>query len=181
MNNILQKEEKKKILTEYRLRLGVVGVFLVASLVFANLVLLAPSYLLAISKYNSVSNELVNIEKKQKQSAGHKDINSEIREINKKVDLFIRKEPSPGYSSQIVLNILKLKGGDVKIDGITYDASVGNGRIIVVGTALNRDSLARFIEILKKDQTFSKVELPISSYVKSTNIDFSVVLERSIK
>lgn len=180
MINILPPEEKKKIITEYRRRLVVVVVFAAAALVAASLVLLTPSYLLAVSKYNSVSKELSALESKQGLGAQEKDVNIRIKNINKQIDLYAKGGISSN-PSQTILKIISLKGGDVKIQGFTYDASNGGGRVVVVGSAASRDSLAQFMETLKKEPTFAKVEMPISSYVKSTNIDFSIVIEREIK
>ena len=88
MLNILAIEEKKKIITEYRLRLAVVSVFAVAALVFSSLVLLAPSYLLAVSKYNDVSQELVSLEAKAGIRGQEKNVNMQINDVNKKINLF---------------------------------------------------------------------------------------------
>lgn len=182
MLNILSIAEKKKILVEYRFRLAVVSIFAVGALVLASLVLLAPSYLLAVAKYNGISAELARLEAKQGSTAQEKDINAQIININKKIDLFLKGGVNATSSpSQIILNILNDKGNSIKIQGFTYDAGVGLGRFVVVGTAIDRDSLAQFVERLKKEPTFTKVDLPISSYVKSANIDFSIVIERGVK
>jgi len=182
MINILPIQEKKKILTEYRLRLGVVAVFAIMTLVLSSFVLLIPSYLLAVSKYKGLSENFLTMEAKQGRVGQGDEIGAQISNINKKINLFLkggaRVESAPPQS---ILNILNMKGDRIKIHGFTYDATTGKGRMVVVGVSDDRDSLAQFIEVLKKEPTFTKVELPISSYVKSTNIDFSVVIEREIK
>lgn len=182
MINILPTEEKKKILTEYRLRVGVVSIFAVATLVLSSLVLLAPSYILAVSKYNSISEEFVVLESKKGQGTQEKDVSAQIGNINKKIDLFLKGAVSANsYPSQVILNILNIKGSAIKIQGFTYDVTGGQGRFVITGSAADRDSLAHFVETLKKEPTFTKVEIPISSYVKSFNIDFSIVVERGVK
>lgn len=182
MLNILSTTEKKKILVEYRFRLAVVSIFAVGALVLASLVLLAPSYLLAITKYNGISAELARLEAKQGSTVQEKDINTQISSINKKIDLFLKGGVNATSSpSQMILNILNDRGNSIKIQGFTYDVSVGLGRFVIIGTAIDRDSLAQFVERLKREPTFTKVDLPISSYVKSANIDFSIVIERGVK
>jgi len=74
-----------------------------------------------------------------------------------------------------------MKDPGVKVQSILYSINPERERLVLSGRADNRDSLALFAETLKKDPSFSKVELPIGSYVKSSNIDFSLVLERAIK
>lgn len=200
MINILPVEEKKKIFTEYRLRLGVVIVFAITALVLSSLILILTSYMLAVSRYNSVSGELAVIESKQGSGTQEKDVNTQISSINKKVDLFLKGlEPivadvSPDRSngglagigagsspSKVILGILNIKSVAVKIQGFTYDVSGKQERLVLTGFALDRDSLAQFVETLKKEPTFTSVNLPISSYVKSTNIDFSIVVTRGVK
>lgn len=180
MLNILATEEKKKILVEYRLRLAVVSIFVIGSLVLASLILLAPSYLLAVSKYNNTGKELATLEEKYSRGGQEKEVGVQIRDINNKISILLDSKTSERLlPPQAILNILEIKGDAVKIYGFNYDSMSGQERIILTGTAMNRESLANFIETLKKDSTFTNVALPISSYVKSANINFSVVLERN--
>lgn len=179
MLNILAIEEKKRILTEYRFRLAVVLVFAVAAWVFSSLVLLVPSYLLAVSKYNDVAQELSTLEQKSGIAGQEKSVNEQINETNKKINLFLSANINESTSpSQAIINILTIKGVAIKISGFTYDVNAGKERMVILGTATDRDSLAQFVDTLKKDPTFLSVDLPISSYVKSTNIDFSIVITR---
>ena len=198
MLNIFPTEEKKKVLAEYRLRLGVVAVFALAALVLSSLALLVPSYLIAVSKYKGTSVELSSLELKQGRAGQEKEVGTQIREENKKIDIFlkglkpdlqVRPTAEGGLGDtggrlippQTILNIINIKSDAIKIQGFTYDASAGSERLVVTGVASDRDGLAHFVETLKKDPIFTKVELPISSYVKSSNIDFSIVVERAGK
>lgn len=182
MLNILATEEKKKILVEYRLRLAIVSIFAIGSLVLASIVLLAPSYLLASLKYNNAEKELAALEEKYGGAGKEKDVATQIRDINNKISLLSSDSTSTRLSPpQVIADILKIKGNAIKIYGFTYDATANQERIVLVGIAPDRDSLANFVETLKKDPTFTSVTLPISSYVKSINIDFSVVTERRPK
>lgn len=182
MINILDTTEKKKILTEYRFRLASVSIFAVAALVTVSLILLVPTYMLAVSKNNNAEKDLAVLKEKYGSGGKEKDISTQIRDANNKISLLSNNDTNARLSpSQVVLNILKIKGSTIKIYGFTYDSVVNQERIVLVGRALDRDSLASFVEILKRDPTFTNITLPISSYVKSTNIDFSIVIERSIK
>lgn len=182
MLNILATTEKKNVLLEYRLRLAVVSVFAIGSLVLASLILLAPSYVLALSKYGTAEKQLAVLEAKYSGTGQEKEIGAQIRDINTKILLLLSGDTSTRLSpSEATLNILKIKSSAIKISAFTYDATATQERIVLTGTATDRDSLATFIETLKKDPTFTSITLPISSYVKSTNIDFSIVAERKTK
>lgn len=183
MLNILPKEEKKKILTEYRLRLAAVSFFAIATLTFSSLILLVPSYLLAVLKYNNAAQELAGLETKTNIVTGQeKNVDTQITALNKKINLLLSGDTNRQLSpSQVIINILSIKGVMIKISGFTYEAIADQERVVLSGNAVNRDSLAQFVETLKKDPSFISVDLPISSYVKSTNIDFSIVVVRGTK
>lgn len=182
MLNILPTEEKKKVLIEYRLRLATISVFAVGSLVMASLFLLAPSYLLAVSKHNEVMNNLAALEEKDSRGGQEKDVNLQIIAVNKKIDLFL-KVGTPGAlkPASVITKIMDIKGDAIRITGFTFDATADQERVVITGTALDREKLSQFIETLKKDPAFTSVDLPISSYVKSSNIDFSAVIVRKTK
>lgn len=182
MLNILSTTEKKKVLVEYRLRLAVVSVSAVGVLVLASLALLIPPYLLALSKYNAANEQLSALEAKYGDTKKEKEIAAQIRDINTKIALLSSASTNTRLSPpQVISDILTKKNSAIKIIGITYDSATNQERIVLTGTAVDRDSLANFVEVLKKDSTFTSITLPISSYVKSENIDFSLVAERRPK
>jgi len=182
MFNILPQEEKKKVLTEYRLRLAVVVVFAVAALVLSSCILLVPSYLLAVSKYNFAAKELATLEGKQVDGGKEKEIDTQIKAVNKKISLFLGdKKAIARTPSEAILSVLSVKNFSIKIRSVLYDVNPDREHLVFMGRAEDRDSLASFVEILKKDPSWNSVDLPIGSYVKSTNIDFTIVLERTIR
>lgn len=176
MLNILPAQEKKKNLTEYRMRLGVVAVFAVASLILASLVLLAPSYLLAVTKYNNISEQLAQKKSKANLTGQEKAIDVQVRTINKNIDLYLKSGATDKLSPpDVIAEVIELKSAAIKITGFDYDASGPQERLVISGVAEDRDSLAAFVGVLKKSTLFTTVDLPVSSYVKSANITFSIV------
>ena len=179
MLNILAQEEKKKIILEYRLRLGVVVVFALGALVVSSLVLLVPSYILSVTKLAAAENQLALLESKQDRGEQEKEITAQIRDINTKITLLsngekVKKIPP----TEMILDVLREKSPEIKLHMLVYDGVSGQERLVLTGVASDRDSLAEFFEVMKKNPTYTNVTLPISSYVKSNNIDFSIVLER---
>ena len=182
MLNILPFEEKKKLFREYRLRLSVVAIFAVSLLLLASLILLVPSYFLAMTKYSFVKDQVTKLEASQARTGQEKEVDTEIKKVNKKVALFLGDEKTPSAApSEFILKVIGMKNSTLRVYGLLYDVTVLRERLVLTGQAASRDGLATFVETLKKDKTFTLVDLPISSYVKSTNIDFSVVVERSFK
>src|SRR3989344_3290884 len=155
MLNILPIEEKKNVITEYRLRLSVVSFFAIGALSVASAVLFAPAYILAVSKHNSSEEQFAVLEKKYGGAEQEKELGAQIREINTKILLLLSGDTTARLTpSQAVANILGLKGNEIKIVAFTYEAMASQERIVLTGTASNRDSLANFVEILKKDPTY---------------------------
>lgn len=181
MLNIFSIEEKKKILIEYRLRLAVVSIFAVGALVLASLILLAPPYFLAISKHNDADRELAALEEKGGAREQEKEINIQIRDINNKISLLANGAEGRLSPPQIILDIIEIKGDTIKIEQFAYDVNLAQERITLSGTALDRSSLALFIEALKMNPLFTDVSLPISSYVKSSDINFTAAIEIKAK
>ena len=182
MLNIFPTAEKKKILIEYRIRLAIVSIFAMGALAVASSALLAPAYILAVSKNKTSNDQLAALEKKYGDSAQEKELGAQIRDINTKILLLLSGDTTDKLTpSQAVASIINLKGSDIKISSFSYEATASQERIVLTGTASDRDSLSGFFETLKKDSTFTSVTMPISSYVKSENIDFSIVIERKTK
>lgn len=180
MINLLPIEEKKKIRAEYRLRLGAIAALAVTSLFLISLVLLSPVYLLTLSKYQLASEKLVKLETEQGQKEQEKEINTRIKAVNKEINLFSKENKEQAVFSEIVMKILETKGPTIKVQNMFYESSPQQERFIISGRADDRDNLALFIEKLKKDSFFTTVDIPISSYIKSVDIDFSVILEKSL-
>lgn len=179
MINLLPFEEKKKLLTEYRLRLGVTVMFALAALVGSGLILLSPSYVLALMRANYTEKMVLDLESKVKRAVQEKQINTEIAEVNRKIEILNSGRSEHLVVSEVVKKLMAIRPATIKISGIMYDPGV-NERIMLTGVARDRESLASFIDTLHKDNTFNTVNLPISSYVKSKDIDFSIALERNV-
>lgn len=182
MLNILPIEEKKKIIVEYRLRLAIVSFFAIGALAVASMVLLAPAYILAVTKNSTAEEQLAVLEEKYGGAGQEKELSAQIREINNRILLLLSGDTTTRLAPpQAVTKILSLKGGSIKIIAFTYESMANQERIVLTGTSSDRDSLANFIETLKKEPAFTSATMPISSYVKSENIDFSIVIERKSK
>jgi hypothetical protein len=67
---------------------------------------------------------------------------------------------------------------DIKITQILYDNTVAKGdkKVNIQGTAPSRERLLIFRQALEGNPAFKKVDLPISNFVKGSNIQFSLSL-----
>ena len=179
MINILPIEEKKKNLTEYRLRLAVVSIFTITILLLVNLILLIPSYLMAVSKESTVARDFASQQAKQDIGGQEGNIDTQVGVVNKEIALFL----SGGNTNHLlpadtIKKIIGMKSPAIKILGFDYVANGPQEQLVISGVAADRDSLSNFVDTLKGASIFTGVDLPVSSYVKSTDITFSISATR---
>lgn len=153
---------------------------MVSALIIASLILLIPSYLLAVTKYNSISAQVATQLSGQGTSSQENEIDAKVQDVNKKVSLFLGQSSGRLVLPDIIVKIIAMKDAAIKIQGFSYDASTRQERFVISGIAGDRDGLARFVETLKRSAIFTNVDLPVSSYVKSTNIDFAITATRDM-
>lgn len=104
-----------------------------------------------------------------------------IKDLDKKLDLIEQAEGSQFVVSGKVINaILSKKMPSIRITDISYQKDQKNdqnkGKISVQGTAPSREALLLFRKALEDDSAFSNVDLPISNFVKGSDIQFYLSL-----
>ena len=181
MANLLPSEEKKNARTIYRLRLSAILVGAATFIVIANLALLAPSYLRAGAKEQAAEDRVTQVSgvSADEQARAGEAVREESRAFEKKTALFLRTQTATRgtYPVPMITDIITLRDPMVRIQSLSYDKTEIRERFVVAGISAGRDHLARFVDALKKDARFTKVEIPISSYVKTNDINFSIALE----
>ncbi len=174
MLNLLPLSEKKKIQKEYKVRLCIVVSFLFAALVAIAVVLLAPSFILSSFKYSSATKQLAMEKKKISDSIEGidpikvaKDVNAELKVLEKKGSLM-------PFSYDVFTVIVGYKPDGIKIKSMFYDRRQKDGNISIAGVSKDRKTLLSFLKSLEGEEIFTKVELPISSFVEGEDIEFSI-------
>ncbi len=174
MVNLLTVFEKKQILKEYRMRLATVSLFALSFLVAIAVVLLLPAYLLSSVKYNEVFEQL-ELEKKKISSISTQEDPVEItKDVNNKLNILKGVDSSLPDPYEITTIIIKHKPKGVFISAILYDKNKDEGKISVNGVSKDRETMLSFLRSMETENEFSSVELPISSFVKGEDIDFSI-------
>jgi len=80
-------------------------------------------------------------------------------------------------STKVINGIILKKMPDIKITSISYEDNEAKGKILSVrGSAPSRDRLLLFRLALEKDINFQKIDLPISNFIKGTDIQFNLTL-----
>jgi Tfp pilus assembly protein PilN len=170
MVNLIPKEEKKKMIADFRLRITVLFLFTFGFCVLVAIVALLPSYFISSTKYSLSQTKL----ETQKLDPSHMSEElAVIQDINKKLDLIENSEKNRFTPSVDVISaILLKKRPDIKITEISYQNDVQGKKIGVTGTAPSREVLLLFRLDLESSPAFKTVDLPISNFVKGSNIQF---------
>ncbi len=80
-------------------------------------------------------------------------------------------------SKKVINEIIAEKMSDIKITQITYELDPKGGKKVNInGLAPSRERLLLFRVALEDNAAFQKVDLPISNFVKGSNIKFSLTL-----
>ena len=177
MLNFLPQKNRKRIISEYLLR---VSVFLLIFIFASSVVLIslfAPSYFFVEYKNNTIKNQLASIQ--QKDINGGEDPIAFIKDVNQ-LSVVLAGNNNSRLSSfgDIINKIVSLKNDDIKISSIniTETNDTGGKTILVNGIANTRDSLTAFDQSIKSDGSFSSVMFPVSDFILSSNSEFSATL-----
>lgn len=176
MLNFLPQKNKEKIIEEYFLRLTVLFLSFTLVSVLVLILLFTPSFFFVKYKNDTIRAQLDLI----MQSKDTKDNEDPIMFV-KKVNALsgALSNGAFGYiSSEIIDNLINLKNQDIRISSIVIsDENASNTKKVVLsGIAATRDSLTSYEKDIKTDGNFESVVFPVSSFIKSSNSDFTATL-----
>jgi len=136
-----------------------------------------PSYFLSATK-NDLINLKLETQKQEPLPLFDQPTLEVIKDLNNKLSLIENTQNSKIFLLSKVINAIILKKiPSIKITQITYGSDSFKGRkISISGTAPSREILLLFRRALEDDAVFKKVDLPISNFVKGSNIQFSLNL-----
>lgn len=177
MINLIPNEEKKRKVKDFYFRLSVV-LFTILGFSFVVAALsIMPSYFLTTVKINFISQAL-QMQENQPVTLPDQQTNTEIADLQNKLRLFEKNRTNTYLvSKQVIDEILSKKMSDIKIMQIGFNDSPDKGKIInITGIAGSRERLLLFRQALSADPVFKKVDLPVSNFVKGSNITFSITL-----
>jgi len=177
MINLIPNEEKKKITRDFYLRIfTMIFVMLGSSFLIAS-ILIFPTYIISSVEKNAINGKL-EIGGKDTTLLPDQNTLVIIKNLQDKLNLIENVKKNKFVFSQKVINeIILQKIPGIKITEISYqnDLKVGK-KINISGKAQSRDILLAFRRALEDDTAFSKVDLPISNFIKGSNIKFYLTL-----
>ena len=177
MINLIPKEEKRRIIKSFYHRLVIVYLLVLSLCVLIGVVVMMPSYFLTYIKRDLVSKKL-EAQKNEPMPLPDQPTLEVIKDLNNKLNLIEHAQNNKFDVSKKIINAIILKKmTDIKITNISYENEPSKGKKISIrGTAPSREILLSFRRALEDDPAFKQVDLPISNFVKGSDIQFYLSL-----
>lgn len=177
MINLIPNQEKKRIERDFYLRLLAVFFSMLTATVVLGCVAILPAYFMSM-EYKNLATDKLALQKNTPTPLLDDDVKSKVRDIDTKLTMVENAERGKFIISREVINeILKDVGGDIRVSSIFYNNGGEAGKeVLLSGSAGSRESLLVFQQRLKSNKSFTEVNLPISNFVKGSNIDFAISL-----
>lgn len=177
MINLIPNSEKKKKMRDFYYRLFVVFIATLGFGALVGVVSVLPTFFLSSVEKKLALAELA---AQQNDPVGEADqnITATMEDLNKKLSTAESARKSKYAISDTILNqIIVRKMSDIKITKISYENSEQAGKkVSISGRAPSRERLLSFRRALEDSTAFKAVDLPISNFVKGSNIEFSLSL-----
>lgn len=177
MINLIPIEEKKNMRKNFYFRFFVVIFIMLGFCILVLSASILPAYFNSYIK-RDVAIQKLESQKKENMPSLNKEITLTIKDLNEKLSLIENFEKNKFLvSNNIIKNILKEKMSDIKITKISYENKSKEDSLIgVYGIAKNRERLLAFRTNLEKNGDFKNIELPISNFIKGSDIEFYLTL-----
>lgn len=177
MINLIPNQEKKKKVKDFYFRLAVVFISMLGFCVTVGIVAILPSYFLSTIEKNLASAELLT-QKNQPQTELDQDLAVEVNELSRKLTTIDDAQKNRYLVSEKIVRAVTLeKMSDIKLTKIIFeDTELDGKKVTVLGMAPSRERLLLFRQALEDSAAFGQVDLPISNFVKGSNIEFSLSL-----
>jgi len=177
MINLLTPEKKQALRKMYLFRVVVVSLATLVVIFITGATFLLPSFFLALLREEQLTERVDGIQR----SSAFKEterLEKIISDTNTETSILSQGDGS--LFSNVILVFLDEKGPDVVLSGFFFQKDrgqeVGAPKINIKGTARTRDALISFVERMKKNNIFSSIELPVSSFIKSQDVPFSITV-----
>jgi hypothetical protein len=173
MINLIPNEEKKVMIKDFYFRLATVIFCAMGFVVLIATISMLPSYFISsgegyLTKESLTQEQVEELDKMNKQTM------VTVNDLDTKLSLIEKAVKSKFLISERIINAVLLnRVSGIKISQISFVNDKTNGKVVNVrGTAPSRERLDIFKRALEDDSLFKKVDLPISNFVKGSNIQF---------
>lgn len=176
LTNLLPPERRRALARDYFLHLGVVVVWFMTALVLAAALLLVPTYVFLAKSSRAKEAHLANIESTLASSDGTA-LSARLAALTNNMGALVALARSPSASA-ITRAILAIQRPGITLSGFAYTPAdeTRPGTFTISGTAATRDALRTYQLVLQSAPFARSADLPVSTYAKDSNIDFTVTV-----
>ena len=184
MINLIPQTEKKLMVKKFYYKLLILFFIMGGFSFFIFFISILPSYFLSSVRKNIVINK-IETQKNEPVPLPAQQTLSVIKDLNKKLDIIETARKNKFTISEKVVNaILTKKISGIKITNISYENNISASKdpkqsgqkISIQGNAPSREVLLLFRQALEDSASFKQVDLPISNFVKGSDIQFYLSL-----
>jgi len=172
MINLIPKQEEERIIRDFYLRVLAAFFLILGFAVSIASVTLLPSFIFSMERKDFVLDKL-------EQTVGQpvSRLDKEAQETIKNLEGMLSsieasKKTNYIVTEKIIDKVLAKKIPGIKITKISYNNSADGKEVGISGIASDRENLLTFRRAFENDADFKKVDLPISNFVKGSNIIF---------
>lgn len=176
MTNLLPNEYKKIVHAEYMRRLGIVFLWILAVIMIIVGLALSPIAIKIYYEEKQIDGEL-QLLKSKPAVHDYSGLEKEIKKTRNDLDILRNEVPVRPHIMNMIENVLSVKKAGINIDSIVWLKEEGYFRLMVGGRANDREILRRFVNDLKANSIFMSVDLPVSSFAKPEDVDFTVTIK----
>lgn len=176
MINLLPPEGKKRVLTNYWIRVASVFLVLIGCSFLITTALLLPTYFYLSFQGNALSRNFTTVE------AGSETYATLEKEINLANDIsdVLLDEKIYIDVTEVTDQVMGFTSDKISISSVSISKTDGYiSEVRVIGRAADRSSLLGFRDTVEAHELFSEVDLPLSDLAKDQDIPFSLKLEPS--
>ena len=182
MSNLLPVQEKKHLKLLYKKRFGVVALRACMVLCLAAALCLVPSF---IYSKNEESDLLAKKAILDKQATGElkQSLISAIADINTRLAVFNQQDFSSPVVGSFINPVLQAKTSSVSLTDMTYvvNPNANIATVTLSGVSTSREAILSFADNLKHMSGVSNVDVPITNFIKESNMPFTITLTVLLK
>lgn len=179
LTNLLPQDRQAAARREYLIRVASVACGLLTLLALALGAMLVPTYLYLADRVALAESRLGELDAALA-SSGEGELSSRVASIKADVGRLDAIYASPSAAAAI-RTVLLVPSEGVSLGGITFSASLAEGRMTVTGTAATREALRQYALALSSLPFAKSADLPLSAYAKESDIPFTITLTGPLK
>lgn len=172
MINLLPQNKKDELRLMIKKR--AISVFLVSLgvLFFIISVLMTPSVLLLDAKEKSLNEILSRSEEERRKILTETE--GEIRKYNQRSSVYLKNKILKSVSDVYIAESIKSKPANITLHNFYFSRVDSDISLDISGFAENREALLVYVENLKIISGVKEVTVPISSFVRGENLEFTI-------